>query len=68
VSCGAGCGRTGTVLACYLVSSGHSAEGAIQQLLALRPCACEILVVPGQREAVLEFGCRLEQGLAPRAV
>ena len=35
VSCGAGCGRTGTVLACYLVSTGYSAEEAIQQLLAL---------------------------------
>ena len=45
VSCGAGCGRTGTVLACYLVSAGYSAEEAIQQLLALRPCAREIIIV-----------------------
>ncbi len=68
VSCGAGCGRTGTVLACYLVSAGHSAEDAIQQLLAVRPCSREILMVPGQREAVLEFERRLEQGLTPKAV
>ncbi len=68
VSCGAGCGRTGTVLACYLVSAGHSAEDAIQKLLAVRPCSREILVVPGQREAVLEFERRLKQGLTPKAV
>lgn len=61
VSCGAGCGRTGTVLACYLVSAGHSAEEAIQQLLVLRPCAREIFAVPGQREAVVEFECRLNR-------
>ncbi len=58
VSCGAGCGRTGTVLACYLVASGRSAEDAIRHLLSVRPCSREILTVPGQREAVLEFGRR----------
>lgn len=58
VSCGAGCGRTGTVLACYLVFAGRSAEDAIQYLLSVRPCSIEILSVPGQREAVLRFAQR----------
>ena len=59
VSCDAGYGRTGTVLACYLISTGHSAEHAIQQLLDVRPCSREILMVPEQKEAVLEFARRL---------
>ena len=67
VSCGAGCGRTGTVLACYLIASGRTAEDAIQHLLSVRPCSREILTVPGQRCAVLEFGRRREQGPAPNA-
>ncbi len=61
VSCGAGCGRTGTVLACYFVTLGYSAENAIRQLIELRPCSREILEVPGQKEAVLEFGHRQDQ-------
>lgn len=67
VSCGAGYGRTGTILACYLVSSGHSAEDAIRLLLSVRPCSREILSVPGQREAVLEFDRRRNKGVAPKA-
>lgn len=61
VSCGAGYGRTGTVLACYLVAAGHSAKHAIQQLFAVRSCSREILTVPGQKEAVLEFARRLRE-------
>jgi atypical dual specificity phosphatase len=53
--CGAGMGRTGTILACYLVSLGIPAEDAIRQLIEKRPCSREILNVPGQREAVFEF-------------
>ncbi len=67
VSCGAGCGRTGTVLACYLIASGRTAEDAIQHLLSVRPCSQEILTVPGQKDAVLKFGQRREQGPAPNA-
>ncbi len=55
VSCGAGCGRTGTILACYLVSRGLRPDAAIQKLITLRPCSDEILSVPGQEEAVFEF-------------
>ena len=62
VSCGAGYGRTGTMLACYLVSLGHTAEEAIEQLLSKRPVSQEILRVPGQKEAVEEFRRRLECG------
>jgi len=62
VSCGAGYGRTGTVLACYLIASGRTAEDAIQHLFSVRPCSREILTVPGQRDAVLKFGRRCEQG------
>jgi atypical dual specificity phosphatase len=55
VSCGAGYGRTGTILACYLVSKGSPPEVAIEQLITMRPCSREILRVPGQKEAVFEF-------------
>jgi atypical dual specificity phosphatase len=36
VHCGAGLGRTGTVLACYLVSQGRSAKQAIEQVRTKR--------------------------------
>ena len=62
VSCGAGYGRTGTILACYLVSSGLSANDAIDELVSTRPCSEEILRVPGQKEAVVEFEGRLKSG------
>lgn len=55
VSCGAGCGRTGTILACYIVSCGALPEDAIRKLIDARPCSSEILRVPGQREAVFAF-------------
>lgn len=61
VSCGAGCGRTGTILGCYLVSTGLSAKVAIRTLIDARPCSDEILRVPGQREAVVEFARRTNQ-------
>ena len=61
VSCGAGYGRTGTVLACYLVSKGIPAEAALEKLIAVRPCSREVLQVPGQKQAVLEFGERLQR-------
>ena len=43
VSCGAGCGRTGTILACYLVSRGYTAEDALTFLFRKRPCSDEIV-------------------------
>lgn len=60
VSCGAGYGRTGTILACYVVSLGLSADHAIEQIISVRPSSKEILRVPGQKEAVAEFQRRRE--------
>jgi atypical dual specificity phosphatase len=61
VSCGAGCGRTGTILSSYLVWRGLSPESAIETLINARPCSREILSVPGQREAVFEFHRRMRK-------
>lgn len=41
VHCGAGLGRTGTVLACYLILKGLSAEQAINSVRNARPGAIE---------------------------
>jgi atypical dual specificity phosphatase len=60
VACGYGYGRTGTALACYLVSKGLDSEAAIRRLLEVRPCSSEITRVPGQRQAIVEFGRRWE--------
>lgn len=59
VSCGAGCGRTGTLLGCFLIYKGLSPEAAIRRLLDVRPCSGEInRVPPGQRDAIIEYGRR----------
>jgi atypical dual specificity phosphatase len=55
VHCTAGHGRTGTVLACWLVRQGESAEEAIRRLRRLRPKSIE---TDEQREAVAEFARR----------
>ena len=41
VHCGAGYGRTGTMLACYLTREGMEAEAAIRQVRKLRPGSIE---------------------------
>lgn len=52
VHCGAGCGRTGTMLACYLVKSGKTAEEAIESVMAMRPCSIE---TDGQKAMVYQY-------------
>ena len=52
VHCFSGAGRTGTLIACYLVSKGYSAKGAIQTVRSRRPGAIEN---HWQEEAVLEY-------------
>jgi atypical dual specificity phosphatase len=50
--CMAGRGRTGTMLACYLVHRGHSAEEAIKRIRQERPGSIE---TRGQEAAVHEY-------------
>ena len=55
VSCYAGIGRTGTVLACYLVSRGSVPSGAIDEVRRLRPRSIQ---TPEQEAAVYEYARR----------
>ncbi len=58
--CFAGAGRTGTMIACYLVSKGLSPQNAIATVRRYRPGAIETAV---QEDAVIEFSVHhLERG------
>ncbi len=63
VTCYAGLGRTGTVLACYLVSSGYSAEQAVRLVRELRPRSIQ---TREQEDAVFQYQDRLKQKEAER--
>ena len=56
VSCGAGLGRTGTILACYLVSTGLSAEAAMTEVRNKRPGSIE---TREQEEAVRAYASQM---------
>jgi atypical dual specificity phosphatase len=55
VHCTAGLGRTGTVLACFLVRQGMTARDAVTRVRRLRPGSVETVE---QEEAVAEFARR----------
>ena len=55
VHCGGGLGRTGTLVACYLVDGGLSADEAIAEVRRLRPGSVE---TPAQEAAVRDFAKR----------
>lgn len=52
VSCGEGLGRTGTILACYLVSQGYEASAAIDEVREKRPGSVE---TKSQEDAVRAY-------------
>lgn len=56
VHCDAGIGRTGTMLACYLVNKGCDAKRAILEVRRKRPGSIETLE---QEETILKFEERL---------
>ena len=62
VHCTAGLGRTGAVLAAYLVAQGFTPEAAVARVRELRPGSIE---TAEQEEAVAEFARRTAAGPAP---
>lgn len=62
VSCAAGFGRTGTVLACYLVATGMSATAAIQAVRTKRPGSIE---TKEQEGVIHDLERNVRAGVAP---
>lgn len=58
VHCGAGLGRTGTVLACYLVSRGEPAPKAIDVVRRKRPGSVE---TPDQERFVADYEAHINR-------
>jgi atypical dual specificity phosphatase len=65
VSCGAGLGRTGTLVAAYFVSQGMTADAAIAHVRALRPGSIE---TPEQEAAVAAYAGSVQPGNASSPV
>ena len=63
VTCYAGLGRTGTVLAAYLVYTGYSAEQAVRRVRELRP---QSIQTREQEDAVFQYQDRLKEKEAER--
>jgi atypical dual specificity phosphatase len=58
VHCGAGLGRTGTILACYLVHRGQAAAGAVATVRARRPGSIE---TAAQEAVVTQYEAQVRQ-------
>jgi atypical dual specificity phosphatase len=56
VSCHAGIGRTGTILACYLVKNGRTADAALQEVAIKRRAGVE---TEDQKRAVRDYARRI---------
>ncbi len=59
IHCGAGLGRTGTMLACYFIMKGMTAQDATAQVRRLRPGSIE---TREQEEAVREYARHCKKG------
>ena len=64
VHCQGGYGRTGTMLACYLVSRGWGAEEAMAEVRARRPGS---IAPQAQQACVVEYARRLRRDSRERA-
>lgn len=58
VHCGAGMGRTGTMLACYLVSQGTAATEALAKVRRMRPGSVE---TNDQEQVIREYERKVKQ-------
>jgi atypical dual specificity phosphatase len=64
VHCGAGLGRTGTIIAAWLVTQGRAGDDAIDEVRRRRPGSVE---TPAQEHAVLTFEIMREKAKRKRS-